>query len=174
MAAYFYTFNNGNNNDVFHGNQTVHHGINIPFLETLINKDSMLIVNEVTIQNRDTVQYFLTFNDVVSWFYFGKGLGSLSVSGVVVAGCNNGRVTSSDGLSAADDFPGVQDLYNAIGNIRGKVQTILFGGFAFKCMLSSYTFRANADEATVNMIDFNLQMEIVDHHIPGPSYNPSC
>jgi hypothetical protein len=163
MAAYYYTLSSSNS-DVFHGNQVVHHGINIPFLENLINANSMVIVNEVTIQNRDTVQYFLTFNDVVSWFYFGKGLGSLSVSGVVLAGCH----------SAANDFPGVQDLYNAIGKIRGKAQTILFGGFSFKCVLSNYTFRANADEASVNMIDFNLQMEIVDHQIPGPSYNPSC
>lgn len=164
MAAYYYTLKNSDS-DVFHGNQVVHHGIVIPFLEDLINSNSMLIVNEVTIQNRDTVQYFLTFNDVVSWFYFGKGLGSLSISGLLLSKCDG------DG---AGQFPGIQDLYNRIGTIRGKAQTIYFGGFSFTCVLSNYTFRANADEASVNMIDFNLQMEIVDHQIPGPSYNPTC
>jgi hypothetical protein len=133
----------------------------------------MLIVCEVSIQNKDTVQYFLTFNDLVTFFYFGKGLGSLSISGLIAGSC----LTSSSQFSynGPTNYPGVDQLMNVIGNqLRGKSQQITFGNTTFWCVLSSFSFKASSESSAINFVEYNLQFEIVDHTLPSPVFISNC
>jgi len=167
MAAIFYNIPNSNTN-VFKGGQTIYDSVHLGFLSSLIDSRSMVMISDVSMQNRDTIQYFLTFNDLVSYFYFGKGLGTLSISGFVLG--------SPDNLDnpTTTSFPGMANLLSRIGRIRGKEVSVLFGGHIFWCVLSSFTFRANAEDQNINMIEFNLQLDIINHTLRSPTFNSYC
>src|SRR5579859_7439346 len=100
MAAYYFT---DNGDDVFKLVPIVSN-VNLQFLSNFVDTNRVafndatgateevsigaFIVSEVLFQNKDTIQYFLTFDDLVSYFYFGKGLGSMVISGSIISSCN--------------------------------------------------------------------------------------
>ncbi len=159
MAAIFYS--PVNSNPVFKNNIHVNTSISIPFLNKLVGATGFLIINEVAIQNRDTIQYFLTFDDFISYYYFGKGLGSINISGMLFSDCN-GR------------FKGVNSFTGAIADIRGRRQVISFGNVVFTGVLSSFTIRAASEDSLNNVIEFNLQLDIIDHSLTPPRFNSVC
>lgn len=160
MAAIFYTYAT-NNQTIFKSGMSVNNSVFIPFLNGLIGANGMLIVTEVTVQNRDTVQYFLTFDDLITYFYFGKGLGSMTISGMAFSDCNN-------------YFGSLPTLTNAIGKIRGTTQYISFGNVTFSAVLSSFTLRSSSEPNAVNYIDFNLQFDVIDHSLPPAQFTTNC
>lgn len=169
MAAIFLTLN-PTNHTLFKSGMAINNSVQIPFLSSLIGQTNqvsqnaqtgILIVTEVQVQNRDTVQYFLTFDDVISYFYFGKGLGTLSISGMVFSDCNN-------------YFGGLSSLTNQIGRIRGTTQAISFGNVVFSAVLSAFTLRSSSDVGSLNYIEFNLQMDIIDHSLPPAHFTSAC
>ena len=160
MASLFYLPTD--NNAIFKGNMPYNNSIKIPFITPLISEGGFAVVNEVDIQNRDTVQYFLTFDDVVSYFYFGKGLGSLTIQGTLFSDCEN-------------NFNGIPDLIAAISTVRGKETKIYFGSITFTCVLSAFTIRASAEEGLSNTMDFNLQLDIIGHQgFDSPKVTSLC
>ena len=165
MAALFTIIQN-TDSSIFKGGLSINNAVHVPFLESMINNLDMLIVTEVTIQNRDTVQYFLTFNDLITYFYFGKGLGTMTINGSIFSQCGDWGTTN---------FLGVDTLMESIGNnFRGKKVKILFGNTGFWAVLSAFTFRASAEEHSLNTVDFNLQFEIIDHGLGSPTFTSNC
>lgn len=160
MAAIFYVPQNSGT-VLFKNAMQVNTSINIPFLHALVGTNGFSVISEVTIQNRDTIQYFLTFDDFISYFYFGKGLGSITISGVMFSDCNA-------------YFHGASILTNIISRIRGTTQQISFGNVVFDAVISQFTIRASADEGLNNAIDFNIQMDIINHSLISPSFQPLC
>ena len=154
---------------IFRGGFQVNTAIRAPFLNKLTNantvdtsgkvSDSLVVITEVTIQNRDTIQYFLTFDDFISYYYFGKGLGSLSISGMILSDCSG-------------YFSGAGALTSMIARIRGTTQVISFGNASFSAVISSFTIRAGDENP--NMMDFNLQMDIINHSLKPPVFRYSC
>jgi hypothetical protein len=110
------------------------------------------------IQNRDTIQYFLTFDDLITYFYFGKGLGAMSISGIMFSNENN-------------EFLGIAKLNNIISQNRGKSIEISFGNVLLVGVLSSSTFRVSGD---LNTVEFELHLDLIDHTYTAPKFSPSC
>jgi hypothetical protein len=177
MAAILYILPEADSKTLFRSGLTINDSVTIPFLQTLIDDGGIMIITEVTMQNRDTVQYFLTFNDFISYFYFGKGLGSLSINGSILGDCHQRTPLKPAGSAPArpSSFYGVGDLLYILGSqVRGKEQTIQFGGYNFVVVLSSFTLRASSEEFAMNFVDFNLQMEIIRHDLPAPTFESEC
>ena len=164
MAAIFYTFNTasvGGQKPIFQTGFGVNLAVQLPFLSNILTNQTMVVVTDVSIVNRDTIQYFVTFDDVISYFYFGKGLGNISISGMLFSDCTN-------------NFPGLTPFTQAIGNLRGTTQTITFGSAWFHAVLSGFTVRVASDNGMQNAIEFNLQMDVVDHSFRKTRAALSC
>ena len=160
MAAIFYSPQKGK--DIFKSGFNVNTSISIPFLNKMIGSSGgFSIITDVTIQNRDTIQYFITFDDFISYFYFGKGLGAININGVMFSDCEG-------------YFKGAGMLTNIISKIRGTVQTVSFGNVIFSGVLSSFTIQANSEGAENNVVNFNLTLDIIRHSLPPPKFSPSC
>ena len=160
MAAIFFTSSAGNNT-IFRSGFAVNNSVYIPFLQNLIGSESQLIVTEVTMQHRDTLQFFNTFDDFVNYYYFGKGLGSMAISGMVFSDC-------------LGQFGGLYDLQNTLAYIRGSTQNISFGNVAFQAVMNAFTLRASADMSALHSIDFNIQMDVIDSSMPPAQFTSAC
>ena len=97
MAAIFYT-SPINNQTIFKNGMSINNSLSLPFMNNILGGSGMLIITEVTMQHRETVQYFLTFDDFISYYYFGRGLGSSPPS---VAEANANRDRGVDNSSSA-------------------------------------------------------------------------
>ena len=173
MAAVFlqYSYNNnsasnggtGNNGDVilFQDSFLVQPNVYIGFLSNLVGPSGFLIVNEVTMQHNDTVQYFLTFDDVIDYFYFGKGLGAMNINGMVFANCYG-------------EWTSINLLLQQLGSIRGTTQTVQFGNVSFSGVLSSFNLRASADAQSTHVAEFALHLDIISNSLPSPRFNSAC
>lgn len=157
MAAVFFTPEIGKN--VFQGGLHVNNSVSIPFLRNLIGPGSNMIITDVAVQNSDTIQFFLTFDDFISWFYFGKGLGTLSIRGMLLEDCNG-------------NLPGINSLYQNIGRVRGTEQLISFGNVVFTGVLTTFTTTVSTEIA--NVANFELQLQIVDHSLPAKRFFSAC
>src|ERR1700733_11447406 len=105
MAAIFY--DPGTGNTVFRGNMKAPEVVQIDFLNNVLSqfKDSMIVINSVEVTNNETIQFFMTFDDVIEYFYFGKGIGNINISGTVF---------SSFDADCNESMPGIERLYAAI------------------------------------------------------------
>ena len=160
MAAIFYApTTSGSGTTLFRTGLQVNTAVHVPFLNSIIGTSGFAIVTEVTIQNRDTIQYFLTFDDLISYFYFGKGLGSISINGLMFSDCNG-------------YFKGINMFNSMISNIRGTTQNISFGNAVFSGVISNFTVRVSAEEA--NSVEFNLQLDVIDHTLTPPRFTSAC
>lgn len=157
MAAIFYKPSPGRST-IFRGGMQINTAVKLPFLDGLVGNNGFSVVNEVTIQNKDTIQYFLTFDDLISYFYFGKGLGSININGTMFSNC--------DGY-----FPGLASFNNIIGSVRGSKQNVSFGNAVFVGVVSSFTVRADGEN---NLVEFNIQMDVIDHSLRPPTFSPTC
>ena len=160
MAAIFYT-SPINNQTIFKNGMSINNSLSLPFMNNILGAAGMLIITEVTMQHRETVQYFLTFDDFISYYYFGRGLGSLQISGMIFS-------------DPTGYFGGLTQFTNMIGNIRGRSQNISFGNIVLTVVLNSFTLRASSDINMVNFIDFNLQMDIVGNSMTPPTFTSNC
>ena len=168
MAAIFYNIPNSDN-AIFKGGISVNTSVSIPGLDNLINSNDMLVINEFTIMNKDTIQYFLTFDDLISYFYFGKGLGTISVNASLFSQC-----PSNIGPNLPSDFRGLSEVMQLIQEKRGMPWEIYFGGIRFDAVLSSFTFRASAADIAINIIDFTMQLEVIQHSFKPPTFKSAC
>lgn len=157
MAAIFYK-PALNDNTLFKSGMQINMAVRIPFLDNVIGSRGFSVVNEVTINNRDTIQYFLTFDDLISYFYFGKGLGTISINGTMFSDCTG-------------DFPGIGLFNSRIASVRGTKQNVSFGNAVFAAVISSFTVRASGEE---NLVEFNIIMDVVDHSLRPPRFSPAC
>jgi hypothetical protein len=157
MAAIFYRPVN-NSTTLFKSGVHVNTAVRVPFLNRLVGGTGFAIVTEVTTQMRDTIQYFLTFDDLISYFYFGKGLGNISISGMLFSDCSG-------------HYPGLNQFTDIIAGVRGTTQNISFGNAVFSGVVSSFTLRAVGED---NTIEFNIQLDVVDHSLLPPRFTPSC
>jgi len=160
MAAIYFK-PTASNRTIFKSGFAANNSVYIPFLQNMIGSQGSLVVSEVTMQHHDTVQYFLTFDDFITYYYFGKGLGALSISGMIFSDCDG-------------QFNSLNTLINQLSSIRGSVQAISFGNVAFNCVLNSFTIKASADPQSLHAIDFMVQMEIINSSMPPAVFTSSC
>lgn len=147
MPAAMITLSQG---DIFKsgGNQQVR----IPAVDSIVGKNAIAIFTNITLALSETVQYFLTFDDVIKFIHFGKGVGSFTVEGTMYCDCGG-------------SLPGLTYYFNAISSLRGKPITVsLLGGSpAIVAVLVDTSVRVTGDPDTIG--DFTLHFSIVNHNI---------
>ena len=180
MAAYYFT-NNGN--DIFKLVPIVSN-VNLQFLnnfmngggtsitygnETFSSVSGAFIINEVFFQHKDTIQYFLTFDDLITYFYFGKGLGSMTIAGSIIADCQGNWSLLNNFMAYLGSLRGKQ-----IGNVNNGTEilnntgSLIIGGIAFVGVLSSFSVKSSAEPNALNVVDFTLNLDIIDSSFVKP------
>jgi len=145
MAA---TFFNLNKNDVFKSGGSADHLIKVPKVDDLISQSGLAIYTEVGVQIGETLQYFLTFDDVIKFIHFGKGLGTVTASGIMFSDCDG-------------DIPGLRRFSSAISGLRGKEQKINIGNMTLTGILTGAQVSIVSEPDTMAQFSFNFA--IVNH-----------
>jgi len=146
MPAAFFALSN---NDVFKqnigGGQSL---ISIPEVDNIVQKDGLAVYNTISLQLGETIQYFLTFDDVIKFIHFGKGVGALTVEGTLYGDCYG-------------SIPGLAKFKAALGNLRGKEQPVDIGGIVVTAIMTSAQVNLVGDPDT--MAQFNFAFSVVNH-----------
>jgi len=166
MASIFYQPIPGN--DIYKSGFHYNNSINVSFLNQVITPENFAIVTDIFIQNKDTIQYFLTFDDYISYFHFGRGLGSMTITGLLFSDC---KPTGNDDNGT---YTGISAFMTMLSTIRGKVQEISFGNTILKGVVSGHSIHASAEGVGHNAMEFTLQIDITDPGLTTPEITPSC
>jgi len=147
MAATFYQ----GSGDVFkRGTGGASSILTIPSLDAIIGQSGLAVYSDVTLQLGETIQYFLTFDDVIKYIHFGKGVGNITANGTLFSDCSQ-------------NLPGASQYLSAFSSLRGTTQQITMGGQTFTVVVT------NANLTMLSEPDFmgNFQMSfsVVDHHL---------
>jgi hypothetical protein len=110
----------------------------------------LAIYDTVSYQLNETIQYFLTFDDVVKFIHFGKGVGSLVANGLMFSDCDG-------------EIIGLKKFEKAITDLRGKEQKITIGSAEFTAIMTSVQITITSDPDT--MAHFTFNFSIVDHSL---------
>lgn len=148
MAAIFYNLTQ--DKAVFKSGFPYLTPVSVDFLSEIINEDSMVIITTIGIHNNDTIQFFLSFDDLISHLYFGKGLGAITINGILFSDC--------DGV-----IPGLgkKGLYEAISTKRGKkVKVSCAGGATFTGIIVSFNTNTMAEPDV--MTEFQITIQVID------------
>lgn len=154
---------------IYHYNETdeifkcgikVLNSVKLEFLKELLTDKNQTIITELSIQAAETVQFFLTFDDVINWFYFGKGLGTMTIQGLILTG--------------DEGSPGLSTFLNvSMKEMRGKTVQASVGNAIFYGVLTNFSLNLTQDPSPI--IAFTLSFAVVDHNLPGNLQNtPNC
>lgn len=157
MAAIFY--NADTTTPVFAKGFQVNTSVRVDFLADMIGSASYAIITSVSVVNNDTVQFFQTFDDIIGHFYFGKGLGAITIGGLLFTNCDG-------------EVPGVAKFYERIGQNRGKPINISFGKDVFTGVISSFSATAVAEPD--NTVEWSIVLQMIDHSLPVVPVEPAC
>jgi len=102
----------------------------------------------VSLQLSETIQYFLSFDDVIKFIHFGKGVGALVVDGTLFGDCYG-------------SIPGLNKFRSALSELRGKEQRVTLGGMVVVAIMTQAQVNLVGDPDT--MAQFNFTFSIVDH-----------
>ena len=145
MAA---AFVNLEKDDVFKSGGSADHLVKIPQVDNIVGQSGLAIYTEVSVQIGETIQYFLTFDDVIKFIHFGKGLGTVNVAGIMFSKCDG-------------DIPGLNKFSGAVSGLRGKEQTISIGSMTLTVILNSAQISVISEPDTMAQFVFNFS--IVNH-----------
>ena len=147
MAAIFM---NTTKNDLFHSGGTAN-PIYIPKVEELVDNNSMLaLYTQVSTQLNETIQYFLTFDDVIKVIHFGKGLGTITAEGIMYSDCDG-------------EIPGFDTFKKAVSDLRGEVVEAVIGPMTLTVIMTSVQVTLVPDPTT--MAHFTYSFSIVNHDL---------
>ena len=148
MAATYYTAQGG---DIFQrqtgGADSL---IYVPMLDSMIGESGLAVYTEVSVQLGETIQYFLTFDDVIKFIHFGKGLGSIIVNGTLFSDCSS-------------NMPGLQMYFSGFSALRGQQTEITIGGRAFTVVVSNANLTIMGEPDT--MAQFQMVFSVVNHNM---------
>ena len=149
MPASFFTYDGG---DIFKqisgGAQDL---IAIPMVDDMVRDKSVLaIYDSITLQIGETIQYFLTFDDVIKFIHFGKGVGSLVVEGTLFGDCDG-------------NIPGLAKFKTALSALRGIEQSALIGNIVVTVIMTNAQVTVVGDPDT--MAKFNYTFSVVNHSL---------
>lgn len=149
MAAIFYS---ASGKDVFRGDINYSCPISVGFLAGLENNNVLTLITEVSIQTSETIQYLLSFDDLINYMNFGKGVGQINITGILFSDCNG-------------NMPGASNLYNQIGAIRGNPASVSIGGYVFTGVISSSSLTTTSEPDT--MAQFTVSLAMISHTLRG-------
>lgn len=147
MSAVLITMQGG---DLFQQGGGSDHLINIDGVNSIVGSGGLAIYDVVSVRLSETIQYFLTFDDVIKVIHFGKGVGTVTAEGTLFSTCGG-------------DLPGVSSFKSAFSGLRGKVTSAAIGSLAFKVMVTEAQLQIMGDPDTMGKFSFNLA--ILDHDL---------
>ncbi len=137
-------------NDIFKSVGAAQHLIKIPKVEDIIGAENIAIYNSASITLNETIQYFMSFDDVIKFIHFGKGLGTLAVDGAMFSDKDGG-------------LPGFKKYIAAVSELRGKEQDIVLGDKTFTVVMTNSQFSIMSEPDTMAQFSFNFA--IVNHDL---------
>jgi hypothetical protein len=146
MPAAFITLTD---KDVFKNGGAASHLLQIPKLDSIIGKEGLGIYNSASVQLAETIQYFLTFDDVIKFIHFGRGLGSINIDGTLF--CND-----------SGSLPGAAKFIEAVTALRGQPQDFTFGPLTLTGILTGMQYTVVGEPDT--MVHFVVNFAVVNHH----------
>lgn len=115
------------------------------------DSSNMSIVTDIAIRVQDTIQTFQSFDDFIHYYYFGKGLGSISINLLFFQDTSN-------------TAPGVSKILSRLGEKRGKTVQVSLGNVAFTGVLTDFSITVIAEPETHYGVTINFAM--IDHQLP--------
>jgi hypothetical protein len=122
--------------------------VSVPALDSMMQSSMLAIYTEVSVQLGETIQYFLTFDDVIKYIHFGKGLGNITVGGMLFSDCSG-------------NLPGMSSFFSSFSSLRGVKTDITLGGKAFTCVVTAANLTITGEPDTTAM--FQLVFSVVNH-----------
>ena len=157
MGAIYYKYNSGN--DVFLNGISVSNPVSIEPAFSV--GGSPTIITDIGIETNETMQFFMSFDDIIHYMHFGKGMGNLVVSGVAFMDCG-GSLT------------GLSRFYSYAGPKRGEVIKVsVVPNIWFKGPLVSTSSSITGDPET--MANFTMRIAITEHSMSkGTTSQTKC
>jgi len=146
MAAVFVNFSSSKTDLFKFGGSGATGLVQIAALDELINKANLAIYTGVSVSINQTVQYLLTFGDIIRFINFGKGLGSITITGIIFTGCDS-------------KFSKNANFFKTLAPLRGQALAVSMLGYACKAVLISVNAELVAEPDT--MLNFSLTFNIV-------------
>ena len=134
--------------DIFKSGGAGQNILTVPMVDNLIGPDGLAIYNSVSVQVGETLQYFLTFDDVIKFIHFGKGLGNVTAEGIMYCDCNG-------------NIPGAQRFAQVVSGLRGKTQSISVGSVVVTATMTTSQLTMSSDPDTMAHFVFNFA--VVNH-----------
>jgi hypothetical protein len=147
MAASFLALSR---TDMFYSGGAATYLLGIPAVDALLSNVGLALYDSVTLQIGETIQYFLTFDDVIKYIHFGKGVGTITVEGTMFSDC--------DGY-----LPGFAIFNNGVSALRGKTQVVSLGGRAFTVIMTNAAINVVGEPLT--SAKFTFTFSIVNHSL---------
>lgn len=147
MAATFLTLGK---KDLFKSGGSADAMISIPAVDEIVTKSGLAVYNTVSIQLGETIQYFLTFDDVIKYIHFGKGVGSVTAEGTLYSTCTG-------------NLPGLNKVAQAISTLRGRTLIIKIGAIVAAAVMTSAQVTVMGDPDTMGQFVFNFA--VVNHQL---------
>lgn len=161
MAAFFHS--NGNNN-IFKNSVGMGEIAVSDAFDNLNGGDSLAIITDVAVNVRETIQFFQSFDDFISFYYFGKGVGTISLSMMLFLECG--------GNGPGNTAPGLERLMSRLGGIRGTEIDFSVGNTSFSGVLSDFTIQIVSEPETHYLVQINLGM--TNHTLEQISIPSGC
>lgn len=124
--------------------------ISIPEVDKIVGQSGLALYNHVGLQIGETIQYFLTFDDVIKFIHFGKGVGAVTVEGTLYSDCSG-------------NIPGISKFKSAITELRGEAIKIGMGGIIVTAVMTTAQINVTGDPDTMAL--FSFAFSIVNHDL---------
>lgn len=145
MPATFFSLSS---KDIFQSGGNGAHLVNIPAVDSIVGANGLAVYDNVSIQLGETIQYFLTFDDIIKFIHFGKGVGAITVEGTMYSDCSG-------------NVPGVYAFAEAIAATRGRPQYLTVGSVTVTAILTNSQMSITSQPDTMGHFVFNYA--VVDH-----------
>lgn len=145
-AAYVST----SSGDLFKSGGGADHLVNIPYVNQIVGSGGLAVYDTVSVQLGETIQYFLTFDDVIKFIHFGKGVGAVTAEGTMFSLC--------DGT-----VPGAAQFAGAVTALRGKATYLTIGSVTVAAILTSAQLSLTSQPDTMGHFIFNFA--VVNHQL---------
>jgi len=157
MAAIFYQYGN---NSIFKNSVGTGALLFCADLDDFsASSSNMSVVTDIGIHVQETVQFFQSFDDFIHYYYFGKGLGSITINMLFFQDCTSGTA------------PGLAKILQRIGEKRGKTLDVSIGNVVFTGVLMDFSITVMSEPETHYAISLHLGM--TDHKMQAPSIDPT-
>jgi hypothetical protein len=141
---------NLNKSDIFHSGGSADGLVKIPSVDSIVGESVLAIYHQVSLSLGETIQYFLTFDDVIKFIHFGKALGTVGVEGTMYSTCDG-------------DIPALSEYADAFTALRGEMIKVTIGGIVVDAVMTNSG--VSLINETDTMANFTFSFSVVSHQL---------